>query len=161
MSQKLSVAEVLAHLETQMALHKEREEHHAGQEAFHREQKELHAAEYESIARHYEAFKAAAESAVELAARTGARPPAVQELPPGQPVQRSDLVARIVSELPSGAVFVPSGLAAEVNRRYREALRKPIDVRLVSTTLRRLADKGTIRLAERGKPHHEAQYTKA
>jgi FKBP-type peptidyl-prolyl cis-trans isomerase len=161
MSKKLSVEEVLVHLETQMAHHKQQQEHHAERETFHRERKEAHAAEHEAIARHYETFKAAAESAVELAARTGARRPAVQELPPGQRVRRSDLVARVVSELPSGEVFDASHLTEEVNRRYQEALRKPADVRLVSTTLRRMAARGAIRLAESGKPHHEARYTKA
>jgi hypothetical protein len=161
MSAKLSVEEVLTHLETQMAYHKQKEEHHAGQEVFHREQKGAHAAEYETIAHHYEAFKATAGTAVDLAVRTGMLPrSSVRDLPPGRPVRRSHLVARLVAELPAGATFQASTLAAEVNRRFREALRKPADARLVSAALRRLAAKGVIRLVERGAAHREARYTK-
>jgi hypothetical protein len=161
MSTKLSVEEILAHLETQMADHKQREEHHAEREAFHRERKEVHSAEHETIARHYEAFKATAGSAVELAVRTGMVPKSsVRDLAPGRAVVRSQLAARLVAEIPEGEIFQASTLAAEVNRRYREALRKPADSRLVSAALRRMAAKGAIRLAERGSAHREARYTK-
>lgn len=161
MSTKLSVEEILAHLETQMAHHKQKEEHHAEREAFHHEQKAVHAAEYETIVRHYEAFKATAGTAVEIAVRTGmAHKSSVRDLPPGRPVLRSQLVARLVAELPEGEIFQATTLAAEVNRRYQEALRKPADSRLVSAALRRLAANGTIRLAERGTAHREARYTK-
>jgi hypothetical protein len=122
---------------------------------------DLHSTEYETIARHYEAFKATAGTAVEIAVRTGmVQRPTVQDLPPGRPVLRSHLVARLVAEFPEGEIFQASGLAAEVNRRYREALRKPADSRLVSAALRRMAANGTICLAERGTAHREARYTK-
>ena len=88
------------------------------------------------------------------------RRPTVQDLPPGRPVLRSHLVARLVAELPEGEIFQASGLAAEVNRRYREALRKPADSRLISAALRRMAAKGVIRLVERGTAHRETRYTK-
>jgi hypothetical protein len=51
-------------------------------------------------------------------------------------------------------------ILAHPNRRFREALRKPADSRLVSAALRRMAANGTIRLAERGTAHREARYTK-
>lgn len=162
MSAKLSVEEILTHLEKQMAFHKQKEEHHAAQEVSHREQKALHATEYETIARHYEAFKAAAGTVVEIAVRTGMSAKAsVRDLPPGQPVVRSRLVAKLIEELPDGELFQASTLTAEVNRRFREALRKPADTRLVSAALRRLAANGAIRLAEKGGAHREARYTKA
>ena len=162
MSAKLSVEEILTHLEKQMALHKQKEEHHAAQEVFHREQKDLHAAEYETIVRHYEAFKVTAGTAVEIAVRTGMSAKAsVRDLPPGRVAIRSRLVARLIAEMPDGELFQASTLAAEVNRRFREALRKPADARLVSAALRRLAANGTIRLAERGSAHREARYTRA
>src|SRR6185295_8861652 len=62
-SSELSVAQVLANLEAQMKSHRDQEEHHASREAHHREQRAVHAAELETIARHYEAFKATAGSA--------------------------------------------------------------------------------------------------
>lgn len=162
MSAKLSVEEILTHLEKQMAFHKQREEHHAAREVFHREQRALHAEEHETIVRHYEAFKATAGTAVEIAVRTGMSARAsVRDLPPGQPVVRSRLVARLIADLPAGELFQASTLAAEINSRFREALRKPADTRLVSAALRRMAANGTIRRVEKGGAHREARYAKA
>jgi hypothetical protein len=73
MSSQLSVAQVLTSLEQQMRFHREREAEHAAQEAFHRDQRALHAAEYETVARHYEAFKASASAAAEMAAGRASR----------------------------------------------------------------------------------------
>lgn len=159
LSSQLSVAQVLANLEAQMALHREREAHHAAQEAFHREQRAVHAAEYETVARHYEAFKASAGGAAEIAARTSAPPEPPREMArPDGPTLPSRLVARVVAEIPAGESFGPSRVVAEVNRRFRGELRRPIDSRLASTALRRLLAEGRLRLVEKGTAHHEAVY---
>ena len=163
MSTQLSVAQVLANLEAQMAFHKKQEAHHAQQESFHREQQTAHAAEYEKVARHYEAFKATAEAAAEIAARTAAQePPRREEAPPrgGKPARPRHLVALLIAELPPGETFAPSRVAAEVNRRHGRELRRPLDSRLASTVLRRLLADGEIRLVEKGSSHQEALYTK-
>jgi ribosomal protein S25 len=161
MSSQLSVAQVLANLEEQMRFHREREEQHAAQEAFHRDQRAVHAAEYETVARHYEAFKASAAGAAEIAARSGVPAPAPAEpLPPLRPVLPSRLVARAVAEMPAGETFVPSRIASEVNRRYSRELRRPIDSRLASTALRRLMSQGRVRLVTKGTAHREAVYAR-
>ena len=161
MSSQLSVAQVLANLEEQMRFHREREAQHAEQEALHRDQRAVHAAEYETVARHYEAFKASAAGAAEIAARSGVpAPPPAEPLPPLRPVLPSRLVARAVYEMPAGETFVPSRIAVEVNRRYSRELRKPIDSRLASTALRRLRDQGEIRLVTKGTAHREAVYAR-
>jgi hypothetical protein len=161
MSSQLSVAQVMASLEEQMRFHREREAEHAEQEAFHRDQRAVHAAEYETVARHYEAFKASAAGAAEIAARSGVPAPAPAEpLPPLKPVLPSRLVARAVAEMPAGETFVPSRIASEVNRRYSRELRKPIDSRLASTALRRLMAQGEIRLVRKGTAHREAVYAR-
>jgi hypothetical protein len=160
LSTELSVAQILANLEAQMRLHQEREAHHAAQEAFHREHRALHATEYETIARHYEGFKASAGSAAEIAAR----PIALAEPAPEAPtkkVQPSRLVARAVAEMPAGESFTPTRIAGEVNRRYREELRQLIDSRLASTALRRLLAEGRLRLIQKGTAHREAVYAAA
>jgi hypothetical protein len=162
-SSQLSVAQILANLEKQMALHKEREGHHAEREAFHREQRALHAAELETVAKHYEAFKASAGSAAEIAARVAAAaPPKVA--PPPAPVtlkQPHKLVDRAVAELPEGTVYTSSQLAAEVNRRYRNELKKPISGPTASTCLRRLLARGEVRLVKKGTAHIQSVYTRA
>jgi hypothetical protein len=168
LSAELSVTQILANLEAQMAFHRDKEEHHAKEEAFHREQRALHAAEYETVAKHYEAFKAIAGNAAEVAARdvipapapVQAPPPREEPLPPLKPVLPSRLVARLVRELPAGEELVPSRVAREVNRRYFRELRKPIDSRLASTALRRLRAEGAVQLVRKGTAHHEAVYTR-
>ena len=165
---ELSVTEILTNLETQMAFHREREAFHAEQEVFHREQRAVHAAEYETIARGYEAFKASAALAGEMAARAAVPVPAPaeeekqpkEEPPAGRPALRSQLVARIVADLPVGEVFNASRLAEEVNRRFGKTLPKPADARLASVALRRLHANGRIRLVKKGTPHHEALYSR-
>lgn len=164
MSAELSVAEILASLEAQMAFHRDKEEHHAREEAFHRERRALHAAEYETVTKHYEAFKASSGGAAEIAARNVApapEPPPREEPPvPLKPVLPSRLVARLVRELPAGERFTPSQVAREVNRRYPRELRKPIGSPLASTALRRLLTEGAVQLVQKGTAHREAVYTR-
>lgn len=158
MSTTQSVAEILVNLETQMAWHREREAHHAGQEAQHRELRERHAAELADLTRRYEAFKAAAGDAAEVAARTPPPQPAPppEPSPAGGPSVRSQLVARLVAELPAGEVFNASRVAAEAGRRFK----RPLDPKLASTALRRLHAKGRLRLVEKGTAHRQALYTR-
>jgi hypothetical protein len=52
-------------------------------------------------------------------------------------------------------------VAAEVNRRFGKAFRRPADARLVSAALRRMAANGAIRLVQPGTSHREAVYSKA
>lgn len=162
MSVELSVEQILANLETQMDLHRRQKDHHAEQESFHREQCAVHTAELEAITRNYEVFKEAAGAAVEMAARlpAPAKAPVEETLPLGASVIRSRLVARVVAERPASEPFTASSVAAEVNRRFRRALKKPANARLASAALRRLLANGTLRLAKKGAPHHESLYTK-
>lgn len=164
---ELSVTEILKSLETQMAFHREREAFHAGQEVFHREQRAAHATEYEALARGYEAFNASAGLVGEMVARAVPVPaPAAEEKPleeqpsADKPALRSQLVARVIEELPEGEAFNASRLAAEVNRRFGKILPKPADARLAGAALRRLHANGKIRLVKKGMPHHEALYSR-
>lgn len=164
MNERLSVADVLSHLEAQLARHKEKEAYHGDQEVFHREQKALHAAEHEVVLRHYEAFKATAGAAVEIAARTAVAPeperPLPPELQPGRRIIRSRLVARVLEELPEGKAFGPSELAEEVNRRYGQYLKKPANARLAAAYLRRKYEHGELDLVREGGAHRETLYKK-
>jgi hypothetical protein len=160
LSTELSVARILANLETQMKVHQEREAFHGERETFHREQRALHATEHATISRHYEDFKASAGSAAEIAARAIA---AGQEAPrPAVKLLRpSVLVARAVGAMPAGERFTPTRITQEVNRKYREELRKPIDSRLASTALRRLLADGHLVLVQKGAAHREAVYARS
>ncbi|HEY9421786.1 MAG TPA: hypothetical protein VIW92_10255 [Thermoanaerobaculia bacterium] len=162
MSAKFSMEELLAHFEAQMAFHKRQEAQHAEQEALHKEQKELHAAEYETVARNFEAFKATAGVAFGIAKRMASvSEMSLQELPPGQPVVRSRLVAKVVEQYPQGEVFGARKLAAEVNRRFGKAMKKPANPQLVSAALRRMLANGQVRRVREGAGQQEALYTRA
>jgi hypothetical protein len=160
---ELSIQQMLANLEAQIDLHREREAHHAREEALHRERRAVHAAEVESLTRHYEALKSSAEAAAPLAVRHV--PPQPKELPsetlpPGKPVVWSRLVERVVEGMAAGEVFTPTEMAGAVNRRF-QGLRKQVDSRVASTILRRMAAAGEIRRVQKGMSHREATYTKA
>jgi hypothetical protein len=165
-SSELSVAQVLAKLEAQMAY--QREAHHAERESFHQEQRASHAAEYETVAHHYDAFKATAGAAAEIAVRLTIPAPPPPEPPPPAPedeepaeiLQSSRLVARAVAQWPVGEPFTGTQVAAEVNRLYPRELRQPVAPRLAATALRRLCSRGRVRLVQVGVPYHEAVYSR-
>jgi alkylated DNA nucleotide flippase Atl1 len=160
---ELSVQQMLANLEAQIELHREREAHHAREEAAHREQRETHAAELAALLRHYEALKSSVEAAAPLAVRHVPVQPKEaprETLPSGKPVVWSRLVDRVVAEIPDGEVFSPADIAAAVSRRF-QGLPKEADSRVISTILRRMAAAGGIRMVRKGTSHREASYTKA
>jgi hypothetical protein len=165
LSSELSVAQILANLEKQMAFFKEKEADHAKQEAFHREQRAVNAAELEAVSKHYEAFKATAEAAAAAAARTVAAPPPPQQAPappvPVTPRLPHELIERLIAHSQPGETFTSSKVAAEVNRRYPSELKKPLEQPTASVCLRRLAAYGTVRLVKKGTAHVQAVYTKA
>ena len=166
MSTAFSVAEVLAKLEQRIAHHRQQADFHAQQEVHHREQSAFHVAELKKVTEHFEAFKATALPAAELAGQGAAPPQPVKEEVEddrdfiGKRILASRLVARAADRMADGTTFGASQVAAETNRRYRDKLRRPIDVRAVSVTLRRLQAAGRLRLVRKGKANHEALYTK-
>lgn len=162
MSTEISVAAVLANLEKRLAFHRDQETSHRRQEAFHREQAEAHAGEAETVGKHLEAFRAVALPAAELATP----PPAAPAPPPEEPDLggRKLLISRAISRValswPAGETFTGTQVAAEVNRRFSAKLGRAIDARLAAVTLRRLSLAGKIQLAQKGRAHHEALYSR-
>lgn len=160
---ELSIQQMLANLEAQIELHREREAHHAREEAAHREQREAHGAELSALLRHYEALKSSVEAAAPLAIRhvpsQPKEPPRVT-LPPGKPVLWSRLVERVVAEIPAGEAFSPADITSAVNRRF-QGLPKEADSRVTSNILRRMAAAGEIRRVRKGTSHREASYARA
>jgi hypothetical protein len=165
MSTSLSVAEILAKLEARIAHHEQQVAHHKQLEAHHREQSALHTTELEKVRQHFESFKAAALPAADLAGVPMASAPAQEEEPEdlsefiGKRIMTSKLIARVIHSL-AGETFGATRVAEEANRRYRGALKKPVDARAVSTVLRRLRDAGEIRQVQSGGAAHEALYSR-
>jgi hypothetical protein len=166
MSTAFSVAEILAKLEARIAHHEQQVALHKEREAHHREQSTAHAAELEKVRGHYESFKASALPAADLAGASVAPGPAAEEQPEdlsefvGKRLMASKLIARVVDSLGAGQTFGAAWVAQETNRRFRNALKRPVDARTVSTVLRRLRDTGELRQVQPGGAAHEAVYAK-
>jgi len=163
MGSNLSVAQMLAELEAKIRHHRQQQEHHAQREVFHREQKTSHAAELETSLERFEAFQAAAAAAGELVERHRAAtaPPSPGEEPvDGSKGPVSRLVAHVARRWRPEDTFGATVVALEVNRRYGASLRKPLDGRGASVTLRRLERAGEIHLVQKGTAHREALYSR-
>jgi len=157
-----TIAEVVASLENQLAFYREKEELHARHEAFHREQRTLYGTEREKIERNLEAFGVAASGALELAEKTLARPAEAEEsadLGSASNPRLGKMVELVLAGKGQNERFGPVGLAEEVNRRFGNRLRRPVDARQISVVLRRMERLGRIHLVRKGRPHWEALYS--
>jgi hypothetical protein len=160
MSLDLSLGEIIANLEAQIASLRERVASHAQQEEHHRTQRTLLEVELRKVAEHCEALKAAAGPAAELV-RSLAKPAVQRQAAAGPPPTLSRMVAQVVEARRDGEPFGLKEVTVEVNQRFQEALGRPADPRSVSAVLRRLLLKRRLHLVREGKPFHEALYTKA
>jgi hypothetical protein len=166
MSTKLSVAEVLAKLEARAAFHEQREAHHAQQEGLHREQRESHAADLAQARRNLESFRAISAEALDFVQQGAAAPPE----PPVDPligvsqasgrVVPSRLVRAVVGSRKDDEPFGATAVAREVNRRFKDKLRRPMSARAVGDTLRRMEAQRLIHLVRPGRAKYEALFRK-
>lgn len=162
MARKLrSVEEIITSLESQAAVHREREAHFAAQESHYREQREHHAAELATITRRLEDFRVAAAAAGELAERTiesTAAADAEEDFGPASKPRLARMVRKVVTDLGPNLAFGPNWLAREVNRCFEGNLRTKVDVRQMSDILRRMHRLGELELHRRGTARREARY---
>jgi hypothetical protein len=164
MQSELSMAAIVARLEAQIELHREREAFHAEKEAHHREQRATHAAELETLTSNLAAFKASADKAMELARREvslPAAPPPVPSQDVGYHPSLTRMVKRIVEIKSPSDVFGPAVILQEVLQHYGNRLRRPATKKLVSIALRRMYAAGKLRVARQGTAHRETLYAKA
>jgi hypothetical protein len=165
MSSKLSVEEVLANLEQRAVFHREQEAFHAQKVAAHQAEQAYHAAEREKVLRSLEAFREAAPAAVDLAQPLPiAADPAEEsddaDLPAPGRLMVSRLLRLVVERPGLEEPFGATDVAAEVNRRFADRLRKPVRTRTASDVLRRMLDEGLLEISRKGKPLHEALYVR-
>jgi len=171
MGSNLSIAEALAQLEAKIAHHERQQEHHTAQEAHHAEQQAYHAgqkvvheAEHRKAIERYEAFKAASAGIGEMLAdvEPAAPPPA----PPAEDVATkgwrwlSHLMSRVIEGKKPGEVFGASEILAEIYERWGDKLKRNIEPRSASATLRRWAATGRLRLVRDGRSYSESLYTR-
>jgi len=153
MSSKLSVAEVLSNLESRAAFHREREAFHAAQEEQHRQERARHAAELEKVLHNLEAFRAVSSTAVEIVQQAVQAPKPMEprvDLPASGNPMASRFIRAVIESQPEGDSFGASLITAEVNRRFADRLRHPVNTRAASDVLRRMNNAGQIRLVRPG-----------
>jgi hypothetical protein len=151
----ITVPQILEALEAQIAYLKEREAFHAAQETVHREQRARHAAELEGITKHYENLRESLGAIEGLAARKPQSPDR------GGRTSLTRLVGLSLADLEPDQPFTASELAAEVDRRFGDRLKKPAERKLVGIALRRLLARGRLRMVRKGRPHTETVYARA
>ncbi|HEX4965030.1 MAG TPA: hypothetical protein VF173_29750 [Thermoanaerobaculia bacterium] len=157
MNPNLSVAQLMARLEAQIAHCERQEAFHAQQAAFHREQQQLNAAELAKARERFTAFQAAAEAVHDEESTADAARQAEEDASL-EITTLSKLIAYVVEAKPVGETFGPTAVAQEVNARFGDRLRRPIDGRTVSVNLRRLQADGQIHRVKKGKAFREALY---
>ena len=163
MRKQWSIEEILASLEAEAAVHRERAAHHAEQEALHREKRTHHEAEFEAVNRRLEDFRAVSTAALEVVARLAPRPGPVNEgleIGPASRPRLTRILDSIVAELGPDQNFGPAWLAAEANRRFGDRLRRPVTARQMSDVLRRLTRTGRVRQVRKGKGRYEARFVR-
>jgi len=163
MRKQWSIEEVMASLEAEAKVHRERAAYHAEHEAHHREKRSHHEAELEALTRRLEEFRAASTAALELVGRLAPRPGPPDEgedIGPASNPRLTKAVATILKELDETQSFGPGWLTAEMNRRHGEKLRKPVTPRQMSDVLRRLTRQGRLRQVRQGKGRYEARFVR-
>jgi hypothetical protein len=78
----------------------------------------------------------------------------------GGKVYIARLVTRVVEDKPSGESFGISAVTREVNQRFQDHLRKPVEPSQVSVVLRWMLRTRRIRSVQKGRPFHEALYAR-
>ncbi len=160
MSSRMSVDELLSHLEQRAVLLREQEGVHARQEAHHREQRALFAAELEKVTLSLAALREVTAAAKGLVQPLGGRPASAERLPPPDRLMVSRLLKLVVEGPGLQEPFNPDSLAAEANRRFADRLKRPIGSRTASDALRRLLAEGEVRLVRQGKGSRQALYAR-
>lgn len=160
MKTDVSLSQIVSTLEAQLAACREKVTYHTELETRHREERERYASELETVTRTLEALQSSAAQAIELAGERLTR----AALPPDDAVGGKLYIARMVSRVlelrEHGEPFGVSAVTAEINQRYRNRLKKPVEPRQVSVVLRWMLRTGRLRSVRRGRPFHEALYGK-
>jgi hypothetical protein len=158
-----SIEEIVASLETEAAVHREKRDGFAEQEAFYRKKRSYHEAELEAITQRLEEFRAASAAALELVARLAPRqgPPNVgEDIGPASNPRLTKIVQTILGELDPEQPVGPAWLTQEINLRHGEKLRKRVTRRQISDVLRRLARQEKLQKVRQGKQRYEAWFVR-
>ena len=161
MSKQWSVEQIVAALEAEVAVHRERSAYHAQHEAFHREKRSQHETALEAASRRLEELRAVSAAALELVGHRVSPfgpPDEGMDIGPASKPRLTLILKTIVEEIGADQHFGPGWLAAEVNRRFAGRLRKPVTTRQMSDACRRLTRSGRLRQVRQGKGRYESRF---
>lgn len=161
MSTSLSLHQMLTQLEARIADHRAKLAFHASQLQFHEEKKALHEAELQAALERYETLRTASASAGQYLGEPGSGAAPLPETEIEASSRRGSLsrmIAYVVESRGPGEVFGTAAITEEIRKRWGARLRRKIDPRSVSATLRRWAAGGRLEVAREGRAHHEALY---
>lgn len=160
MNLSISLAQITASLEAQIAYHREQEALHSEREAFHRDKRAAHAADLEQLTQSLEALRSATKTAADLVARAvpvRVVPAAEQTKRSGRTTLHHAIKALLKIKGPQ-EVFGAKGITDEVNQHFREELRGPVSTRQTGVALRWMARRGLIVQVRKGRPFWEGLY---
>lgn len=163
MPKQWSVEQILASLEAEAAVHRERAAYFAEHEAFYREKRTHHETQLEAITRRLDAFRAAHADAIDLVRQIAPDPVPPDEgddIGPASKPRLTRIVNAILEDLRPDQPFGPGWLTQEANRRHGQKLRAPITPRQMSDVLRRLTRVGKLRQVRQGRARHEARFVR-
>lgn len=160
MKSNVSLSQIVSVLEAKLAVCQEKVAYHAEQERKHREERERYDGELTALKGTLEAFQSAAAQAVELAGERLARAALPPEEAGGGKLPIAKMVARVLELRDRGEPFGVTAVTEAVNQRYRNRLREPVESRQVSVVLRWMLRTKRLRSVRKGRPFHEALYTK-
>jgi hypothetical protein len=161
MGSNLSVAQIIADLEAQIAQHRAQVDLHTTQEAFHAERKTHHAAELEKLSVYLEDFRKTSSVVLEV---TGSRQNVKDDQRQlGSRPRFSRLIGAILEDKAGDETFSATSLAREIQQRFGGRVEKArrVEPRSIASQLRRMVLRGEIHVAREGRAHHEALYSKA
>lgn len=155
-----SLRRAVAFHQEREAFHAQQQAHYAQQEKLHREERARHAADLEAASRHLEELGEMAQRLGEVVQRSRIAPSETPEATLGRKPNLSHAVDLVLEHWPPDLPFTAASIAEEVHRRYREVLRRDVDLRAIASALRRRREDGRLQKIREGRPHLEAQYRK-
>lgn len=153
MDEKVPVESAMSDVEQEMELCARQEAFHAERLSFHQAQREVYAAEREKLRARLEELRAVKES--------GEWPKAEDvEIPriySGR-VRLSRLVTLVVEGKSPDEEFGHSAVTREIEERFGAKLGEPVNPRVVSTKLLRMAEDGHLRIVREGRAYYETLF---
>jgi hypothetical protein len=162
MVERRSLSNLLDDLEGQAGKLRQAVAAHTQKEEHHREQRRTLGERLEALEERLGRFRDAATAVLEMAEPPrDPAPAATADFGSPASPKLARMVDHVLAVRPDATPFGATEISREVNRLFRDRLRRGTDGRQISVVLRRYCDQGELRLARPGRPYSEGLYTVA